>query len=497
MPDGQLESFRAGWPNYAPYGEDGEIIVCHDFAVKQLYMLTRDEKGVGGWTETLIPFSSGPPTLACPRMITAGVNHNTIHIVSDSYYPYMGQDVAMVYSRSQDGGLTWNIENEVVEGTGPGYYNGIYVDGYVWADERAGTIALLCGTSWYDLFMLKSTNDGDSWEKTVIWEHPYPFFDWNTTVTDTFFCTDNSASIALDSEGKAHVVFGISRVLHNVPGNNFWVFPEVDGIGYWNETMGPFTNDLDALAPPGYGYANSEMIEDYNYIGWMQDVNGNGTIDLNSQIMWYTEMGASTMPTITIDDQDRIFVLFSSTTETYEYDIYNYKHIWERSFSDGTWHSIIDLTVGMDHLYDECIYPVLGSSSDDSIYYIYNADDTPGLAFDQKHSYQENRIIFGKQSKSELIVGDEGISIKNPEIEFRNYPNPFSSSTTIEYHLGYSGLVDITILNRLGQVVDKISQYGQKGRNQLTWNAGSLPAGIYFCLITSGKQADACKMVKW
>ena len=95
--------------------------------------------------------------------------------------------------------------------------------------------------------MMKSTDNGDTWEKTVIWEHPYPFFDWNVTITDTFFCMDNSATIALDSEGKAHVVFGINRVLHNEPGNNYWLYPYVDGIGYWNEDMATFSTTSQSI----------------------------------------------------------------------------------------------------------------------------------------------------------------------------------------------------------------------------------------------------------
>lgn len=77
----------------------------------------------------------------------------------------------------------------------------------------------------------------DSWEKTVIWEHPYPLYDWNVTITDTFFCVDNSASIALDNSGKAHVVFGINRIIHDVVGTNYSYFKYVDGIGYCNEDM--------------------------------------------------------------------------------------------------------------------------------------------------------------------------------------------------------------------------------------------------------------------
>ena len=145
------------------------------------------------------------------------------------------------------------------------------------------------GNAWRvarDLRSITEEHGGVDWSgtvypghaKTVIWEHPYPFFDFDVTIADTFFCVDNSASIALDRQGKAHVVFGINRVMHEAVGANYSYFPYVDGIGYWNEDMPTFSDDLNALAPPQYGYENSELVEDYNYIGWTQDVDGDDEI---------------------------------------------------------------------------------------------------------------------------------------------------------------------------------------------------------------------------
>ena len=57
-----------------------------------------------------------------------------------------------------------------------------------------------------------------------------------------------------------------------------YLVPFVDGIGYWNEDMPAFSNNLNALSP--YGDTGSELIQDYNLIGWSQDVNGNGQLDL-------------------------------------------------------------------------------------------------------------------------------------------------------------------------------------------------------------------------
>jgi hypothetical protein len=496
IPENRLESFRAGWPSYAPLGTDGEIVFCHDFAITKLYYLSREIKGIGDWSETVFSYISGPESLTWPRIITTGTDKNTIHLLANSYYEYMGQSRAMVYSRSQDGGLTWDIENTVLEGTGVNYYSFIGADEWVWADEKAGNIAFLCAAAWHDMFIMKSSDYGDTWEKTVIWEHPYPFFDYNTTITDTFYSMDKSAGIALDSEGKAHVVFGITRVIHDMPGNSYYIWKYTDGIGYWNEDMEPFSNDLDALAPPGYGYANSEMVVDYNYIGWMQDVNGNGTIDLNDDIFYYRQHGASTMPTITIDDQDQIFVIFSSTTETYEYEFINYKHLWARSFNNGLWQHFLDLSQDIAHLYDECIYPVLASSSDDYIHYIYNVDNIPGLAQRGHHDFIENKIIYGALPKSDLEAVEENNDIPGDHLNVQNFPNPSSGILTVRYRIEENSHVSLNVLNMTGEVVETSFSGEQKfGEHTVKLDLSHLPGGLYLIRLQAGERVETAKVV--
>ena len=84
---------------------------------------------------------------------------------------------------------------------------------------------------------------------------------------------------------------------------------------------------------------------------------------------------------------------------------------------------------------------------------------------------------------------------KQPEI--RLYPNPFSSSTTIEYELQGPGTADITIFNHLGQIVESTSLVNsQSGKQQYVWNASEMPAGIYFVQVKTGNEVTTRKMIK-
>ncbi len=497
-PSDRIESLRTGWPSYAPLGADGELVVSHDFGANELIYLSRDVKGMGNWNENTYTYTNGPASLSWNRTATNG---NTIHMIANSFGAYMGMNDAVVYSRSLDAGLTWDTENIILDGMDDSYYFELGPDDYVWAEPQNGQIAFLVGGAWNDLFMMKSDDDGDNWEKTVIWEHPYPFFDWEVTITDTFFCVDNSASICLDNSGKAHVAFGINRVIHPETGTSYFLYPYVDGIGYWNEDMATFSNDLDALAPPQYGYANSEMVEDVNYIGWMQDVDGSGAIELNSEIMFYRELGPSTMPTVMVDDNDDVFVLFASTTETYVNDVYNYKHLWGRAFSDGVWGEFLDLTSNIIHIFDEAIYPVMAQfSSDANIHYIYNADVTPGTALDEEHGYQDNRMIYGQLPKSELLppIGINEVDISQNIMQLsQNFPNPVQRSTRITITLEKSSNLNLEVTNLLGQIVinNKLGEF-DAGSHEVSFNMEDLEAGIYFYTINDGNSRITKRLIK-
>lgn len=491
----RIESLRTGWPSYSPLAEGGELVLCHNYPTNLVYNV-RDAVGTGAWTESTYIGSTGPDALAWPRMVVGGPDMLGVHLLANSYDPYMGMNSALVYSYSSDGGASWEVENVLLEGMGPDDYLEIGGDEYVFAYPEGSTMAFLCASAWYDLFIMKSTDNGDTWDKIVVWEHPYPFFDFNATITDTFFCVDNSANIAIDKNGKCHVVFGINRVLHDEVGTTYSLFPYVDGVGYWNEDMEPFSDDLDALAPPQYGYENSEMIEDVNYIGYMQDVDGDGEITLTDDIYFYRQLGPSTMPTITVDESNQIFVLFSSTTETYFNDTYNYKHIWARAYANTVWGEFYDLTGDIVHIFDECVFPVVAHTSDDHVHYIYQADITMGTAVDDDHAYQENRIYYGMIPKSDLITGIAEPSVMANISVAQNYPNPCNATTSIQVELENPAPVYVELSNVTGQKVMSLDQgILASGAHFVKLDVSTLESGVYFYTVTAGADKVTKSMI--
>lgn len=502
QPQQRIETLRTGWPSYAPWGPDGEIVVSHDFSAFQLYFNTRPQKGTGTWTQTLFEYSNGPTTLAWPRMITSGEDHNTIHLLACTYGAYQGQTVGLVYSRSLDGGATWDIENEVLDEMGIDYYLEINADQYVWANPVGDTIAFLVAGAWHDLFMMKSTDNGESWDKTVIWEHPYPFFDWNVTITDTFFCVDNSASIALGPDGKAHVVFGINRVIHSAVGTSYNYYPFVDGIGYWNEDMPVFSNDLNALSPPQYVYPSTELLENYNYIGWTQDVDGDGEITFVTTStgfpMAYREMGLSTMPTIAISPDNWVVVVYSSTTETFDNFDWNYKKLWMRDKEEsGNWGAFEHLTQDIMHIFDESFYPVAYPAWDGSVHLLYNNDGSPGTGLDGDHDYIENRISY--MNIEFYISGVDGnISSGLNKTSMAISPNPASDKVKIGYSIFQDAEISLIITDIAGKtLLNQSLGYKKAGDHMNSVDLSGMKDGIYFVNLKYDHSVITRKLIKY
>lgn len=77
-----------------------------------------------------------------------------------------------------------------------------------------------------------------------------------------------------------------------------------------------------------------------------------------------------------------------------------------------------------------------------------------------------------------------------------NYPNPFNPSTLIVYALPIQSKVTLKVMNILGQdLVTLVDEVKPAGRNEVTFDASSLPSGIYFYRISANGKSLTRKMV--
>jgi hypothetical protein len=101
-----------------------------------------------------------------------------------------------------------------------------------------------------------------------------------------------------------------------------------------------------------------------------------------------------------------------------------------------------------------------------------------------------------KIHQSTGVVADDPTTPAQLELGF-NYPNPFNNSTTIPYSLADDAVVQLRILNSIGQEIKILSQYFQQaGTHKVKWDGtdqvgNSVPSGLYVIeMITSSWKAQ-------
>ena len=78
----------------------------------------------------------------------------------------------------------------------------------------------------------------------------------------------------------------------------------------------------------------------------------------------------------------------------------------------------------------------------------------------------------------------------------QNYPNPFNPSTIIGYAVPRSANVSLRVFNTLGQeVAVLVNERKEAGFYQTTWNASTVPSGIYFYRLQAGEYVETKKMI--
>ncbi|NVO19197.1 MAG: T9SS type A sorting domain-containing protein [Bacteroidetes bacterium] len=396
-PLSRVEGIRTISPCIAMLGS-GEVIVSSRPTGGQLHMCKRTEKGTGTWEESDLTLPVGCDKLSYSTMVTGGLGHTVLHILSlttpvtEGGSTYHGQDGAIVYQRSPDGGSSWQINGFVSSEMDSSHYNGFSPGTFALAEPQGDKLAFVVGDPWSDLFLMKSTDNGNTWEKTLIWEHPYPH--WNGEATDSIYCPDGAVHLAFDETGKVHVVFGLTRLFSD--GSQVYRFPYIGGIAHWAEGMPVWTggDQLNCLNP------DSLDAEGCLACPFAIDWNGNGTLDLLGNFGDYN-CGPTSFPQIAFDEYGTGLLVMSSVTEMFNNGNRDFRHIWYKYLYQGQLGGIVfDYNQDL-HAFRENVYPSLATHSPDLFAwpFLYQQDSLPGIAmFGNDQPY-----TFNCMNKGEMV----------------------------------------------------------------------------------------------
>lgn len=494
-PTTRIETIRCGWPNIAVTGTGGEVIVSHEAtsSIGNLHVLTRPVKGTGVWKDTTLGYPD-----VWPRMVVGGANGKTIHIISQTTgvdgAPFHGQDGAIAYSRSLDGGATWDKWHTVIAEIDSSKYLGFGGDSYA-IDAKGDTIAIVAGGFDVDVVLLKSTDNGTTWTKTIVNAFPIPLYSSATTITDidndqvadTIETNDASVAVLLDNQGKAHVWYGRMRVICDNPGTGTGAglsyFPGTDGLNYWNETMD---------APGTCAFA--------------QDINDNQQLDVAAWGSYQTSL--SSMPSAGIDKAGNIYVSYGSIYEGISDDGTvaggkSYRHTYLLKSADGglTWCGPINVVdPNNDPMYDyfEGVFGAISRDVDDKVHLIYQKDSSPGHALGtagtDPQSGNESDIVYVELPVTDFDVFPAiecdslyymplNVGIKENKgnsSTFDLYPNPATNSVNLLFNLSNAEKVNVRIYNVVGQELNSFEKELPYGNNSLNVNLANYKPGVYF-----------------
>ena len=126
-------------------------------------------------------------------------------------------------------------------------------------------------------------------------------------------------------------------------------------------------------------------------------------------------------------------------------------------------------------------------------------EDSPCIDTGDPESREDpdgTRTDMGAFYHNQLDVPESIADIPEEFNLFPAYPNPFNSTTTIEYALPFASQVFLNLYNLSGQRIETLANGRlQAGVHRMTLKAGDLPSGLYFVKLEGMGQSSTRKIM--
>lgn len=483
-----IENTRTGFPDLAVTGAGAEMTFAHDATNQQMHQAYRTTAGTGSWTDAVNP--PNPPGFAycClwPRVAVGGASGDIVyHIavttpVANSGATYHNQDGCLMFSKSTDGGMTWPTNNVLLIGTDSSQSPGWGGDCYA-IDAKGNTVAVVIGGFGEDLLLMKSTDAGSTWTRTIVQDFAMPApYDGvamtdgnNDGIQDTLETNDASVTCLVDNSGMVHVWFGDMFVTSD--GAQLSYFPGTAALMYWNEGMGstPPVQCAGAL-----------------------DLNANGTLDVTDFGTYQTSLVSNA--TSGIDASGNLYVVYSGIVEgTDDGTGKSFRNIYAIQSTDGgtTWSAPYNVSPSTT---DEKVYPTMDRDvTSGTLRLSYMRDQVAGHGVgttnpDTDNQGGSNDIIYAEVPTSDIdAVHEQTMAFSDIDV----YPNPASGNTWITLHSDKNQNATVNVYNAEGALVSSMVQGLHSGTNTFQLDASNFAAGIYMVNVTEGNATGSRKLV--
>jgi hypothetical protein len=492
----RIESKRQGFGSIDRIGT-GEVVISH--AAGAPLTLWSHATTSAPWDSSMIPYPAGMGYPLWNSMKVGGNNGTTIHMVTATApvaqtppgASFNGMDGAMVYYRSPDGGLTWDMQAVQLpesDTSAASPYLDFAANTYA-VDAKGDVVVVVCGAVGSDWSLWKSTDNGTNWTRTAVMAFPIPKYDGLTMNTDTNFdgttdtllCSDGSVAVVIDNNGVAHCFSGAMLTWEDAGGTGLFLNLAVNGLLYWNENMG----------------ANAPVV-----IAQSEDLNGDLALTFGADLGGrYGNDGLCSMPSAGVDANNNIYVAYSTLkdgTTNGGTPEFSFRNIWAQASPDGgiTWNAPFNV---FNDDFTEEVYPCVARDVDNTcLHLVYQSDGSPGTSVppNGEHAIGNNDIVYEcviPDVDLGVVVGIAQVSASSIGISIS--PNPASDFVMINYTLEKSDAVKLTVSNELGQSVYHYQTKMTKGKNSISVNLKNFSAGVYTVNTDIGEKNFSSKFV--
>jgi len=498
VPYERLENVRVGWPSVLHLGNGTEVVITHeasgDFSAP--LVMVQSVIGEENWTQSAIPSGSINDlgdTLGnlWPRAAVGGDDDEIIHLIcvttpvanagDDPNAAYQGQNGALLYYRSLDYGATWDMTT--FPELDSSNFTGFSGDAYS-IHARGDVVAFAVFNNLADSFVMISENSGDSWTYENLVDFPVDMYvidsglpdslatDYNGDgLNEEFPTTDGAGAIHVDVNGQVHCVFGGMWVADSdTTDTQYQYYPGTNDLRYW-------TQGVDSTAN----------------IGYAQDLDGNGALDILDDIADYG-VGLASMPCMASDADGHLYVTYSALSEERDQGIQNYRHVYLVHSEDGgeTWNAETpcDLTPDLEYDGYEAVFASISPAVGEHLDILYQRDFEPGLNV----RGDLDPISLNEMVHMRVPVADLG---ECTDIEFTDLiaePEAFTDGQVQLFPNPANSVVEL-VIDRPG--AHQVRLLDVEGRQHMAWtttdlvervDVRGLTSGIYLVELTQGNQ---------
>ncbi len=532
MPAGRIEpTSRTGWPNLVKLEDGTNVVINHTFASTNQTLLVR-ENGDGTWSEESTLPADSPIGFLWPRAVAVG---NTIHVIGVTapnpddtapvYEPtYQGLTQALLYFRSDDGGLTWPIQNYIIPGTTSNEIKGVNADTYSIDADENGNVAIGIFQLTEDVILLKSESNGDvgSWTSRIVHDFPIDNFELgnqsytlddiggvdprgpgvfyeNTDLMDSLFIgtNDGTGSVTLDANGMAHVSYSELFIYSDSTLQegflNFFFLPT--GIGYWNES---YEDD---------GVEFIEAVE----IGL--DVDESNVYDFEDGAIYVNGIASPiTSSNIEVTDNGEVIITYQQSMEnllsTNATQPQHFSQVHVTASQDGgfSWaapYNVINADLSLFSFLvptTDAIFPHTDLITGDHLAIWYQFDDEPGLNLDAGEGDPINANTIAEVSIQISQYLDYPVNVEEvvgaEAFELTIAPNPAKDITRISYSVDASMDMEMTLTSITGQQMKSVElNPNAPGNYNYSLNTSDLTAGIYLVSLRTANQVATTRLM--